>query len=101
MLYWYFCIIVLHVPIKITLHYITGTGGGRLKGNWRGRSAREVGGGEEVGGGAWRGTGGGDLDTQIPLSLRLSSAYYYLSRKLTLLSPSMTSSELSLVDFIP
>lgn len=21
MLYWYFCIIVLHVPIKITLHY--------------------------------------------------------------------------------
>jgi hypothetical protein len=65
--------------------------------------AGEVGGGDwhGTGGGGWRGTGGGEFNAPILLSRRLSSAYFCLSRKLTLLSPSMMSTELSLVDFVP
>jgi hypothetical protein len=67
-----------------------GTGGGA----WRGRLAGEL-------AGDWRGTGGGEFNAPILLSRRLSSAYFCLFRKLTLLSPSMMSTELSLVDFVP
>jgi hypothetical protein len=63
---------------------------GGVAGNWRGRLA-----------GDWRGTGGGEFNAPILLSRRLSSAYFCLFRKLTLLSPSMMSTELSLVDFVP